>query len=149
MLEPLFELARTRGDTGRPALTMVYHKGLNVSLRNGANGELMTDYDCEQGQKNTVSIAAIIGATICPEITIDSNFDWFDADGLYVAIRYGATLHEMTLWVPTRIKAEKYKIAGSGHYKCLQKTSGIIPRRSGFAMCINSVKHRQVHSVAV
>lgn len=78
---------------------MVCHKGLTVSLRNGVDGPLMEEYDCES-RTNTRSIEAVEGATICPEITIHSDFNWHNADGLYVAIRYGAEPYEIIVWVP-------------------------------------------------
>ncbi len=78
---------------------MVCHKGLTVSLRNGVDGPLMEEYDCES-RTNTRSIEAIEGATICPEINIHPDFNWHNADGLYVAIRYGAEPYEILLWVP-------------------------------------------------
>lgn len=78
---------------------MVCHKGLTVSLRNGVDGPLMEEYDCE-ARTNTRSVEAIEGATICPEITIHPDFNWHNADGLYVAIRYGAEPYEIILWVP-------------------------------------------------
>lgn len=78
---------------------MVSQKGLTVSLRNGVNGPLMREYD-HNWCSRTRAIEATDGAVLCPEITIHADFNWHSADGLYVAIRYGSSPYEMTLWVP-------------------------------------------------
>ena len=83
---------------------MVSQKGLTVSLRNGIDGEIMTEYDCEWRTKTRVSIEAVEGAIICPEITVHADFGWHGADGLLLAIRYGDDPYEILLWVPDPFK---------------------------------------------
>ena len=85
---------------------MVFQKGLTVSLRNGTDGELMIEYDCEWRTKTRVSIEAVEGVIICPEITIHADFEWHGADGLLLAIRYGDEPCEILLWVPDQFKGK-------------------------------------------
>ena len=86
---------------------MVHQNGFSVQIRDGFDGEVMQEYDSESGTKTRVSIEAVKGATICPEITIHPEFKWHNADGLYVAIRYGSTPYEITLWVPDPFRGKE------------------------------------------
>ena len=77
------------------------HKEHNcsVSLRAGINGPILQEYDSEKG-RTTRSIEAVTDTVLCTQITLHKNFEWFDADGLYVAIRYGSRDIQIELWIP-------------------------------------------------
>ena len=70
-----------------------------MSIRSGLNGPVMTEYDTEPSP-TTVCIEAVTGTILCPQITIHKNFNWHEADGLFVAIRYGSKPYQLEFWVP-------------------------------------------------
>lgn len=83
---------------------MVYQKGLTVALRNGIDGSLLEEYNCET-TNTRVSVGAIEDIVLCPEITIHGAlFDWDKADGLYISVHYGSVSPDITLWVPHPFK---------------------------------------------
>ena len=77
------------------------HKDHNysVNIRAGINGPILDEYDSERS-RTTRSIEAITDTVLCTQITLHKNFEWFDADGLYVAIRYGSRDYQIELWIP-------------------------------------------------
>lgn len=77
------------------------HKDLNfsVNIRAGVNGPILQEYDSEGGRISR-SIEAVTDTVLCTQITLHKDFEWFDADGLYVAIRYGSRDYQIELWIP-------------------------------------------------
>lgn len=78
---------------------MLHRQGIEVRLRNGIEGELIPEFDNEPG-RNKVAIEAVGGLLLCPEIVIYPEFNWFDADGLYIAVEYGTPTAQIILWAP-------------------------------------------------
>ena len=77
------------------------HKDHNysVNIRAGINGPILDEYDSERS-RTTRSIEAITETVLCTQITLHKNFEWFDADGLFVGIRYGSRDYQIELWIP-------------------------------------------------
>ena len=77
------------------------HKDLkfSVNIRAGVSGPILQEYDSEGGRISR-SIEAVTGTVLCTQITLHKDFEWFDADGLYVAIRYGSRDYQIELWIP-------------------------------------------------
>ena len=68
--------------------------GLSVAIRAGLDGPMLKEYDSEPSRMK-MSMEAVSGIPICPEIIIHDNFKWHDADGLHVAIRYGSPHYQL------------------------------------------------------
>ena len=77
------------------------HKNFNfsVNIRAGLNGPILQEYDSEEGRVSR-SIEAVTDTILCTQITLHKDFEWFDADGLYVGIRYGSRDYQIELWIP-------------------------------------------------
>ena len=73
--------------------------GFEVQILDGLNGKALPDYDSE-GSKTKVSIEVNTGTIIYPRITIHSDFNWYDAEGLYVTIYYASHTEQLHVWVP-------------------------------------------------
>ena len=73
--------------------------GFSVNIRAGVNGPVLQEYDSEGGRISR-AIEAVTDTVLCTQITFHQGFKWFDADGLYVAIRYGSRDYQIELWVP-------------------------------------------------
>ena len=43
---------------------------------------------------------AVSGVGICPKVTLYKDFNWYDADGLFVAIRLGSRPYQVEAWIP-------------------------------------------------
>ncbi|KAL8796801.1 MAG: hypothetical protein Q9195_000884 [Heterodermia aff. obscurata] len=71
----------------------------SVNIRAGVNGPVLPEYDSERS-RTTRSIEAVTDTVLCTQVTIHKNFEWYDADGLYVAIRYGSRDYQIELWIP-------------------------------------------------
>ena len=85
----------------------MFHKDLNysVNILDGVNGSILREYDSERG-RTTRSIEAVTGMVLCTQITLHKNFEWYDADGLYVAIRYGSRNYQIELWIPKSLTSQ-------------------------------------------
>ena len=73
--------------------------GFEVGILAGIDGKIIPDYDSE-GSNTKFSIEVKTGTLICPRITIYSDFNWYDADGLYVTIYYASHTEQLHVWVP-------------------------------------------------
>ena len=73
--------------------------GFSVNIRAGVNGPILQEYDSEGGRISR-AIEAVTDTVLCTQLTLHHDFKWFDADGLYVAIRYGSRDYQIELWIP-------------------------------------------------
>ena len=73
--------------------------GFEIDILAGLDGMVIPEHDSEQS-KIRASIEADNKPLICPRVTIYSDFDWYDADGLYVKINYASSAEQLHVWVP-------------------------------------------------